>query len=212
MTLTNLASASRLPRSRPPARLFWLSAIRVLVVVGIGAGLFSIPLGPVAALVVSPGGAVLAQGPAPASGNAGSEALDAEARRIAGDLQCPICSGQSVADSQTELAGEMRNVIKTKLRAGESRQQIVDFFVARYGETVLRVPPKSGFALGAWLVPFAALAGGLALVGFALRRWTRRSPLTSASPATSTTTSAVDEPLDEYERRVMQELAAEEAR
>jgi cytochrome c-type biogenesis protein CcmH len=81
---------------------------------------------------------------------------------IARKLQCPICAGETVADSQTALAGQMREVIEQKVQAGESERQILDYFVARYGDTVLTEPPKSGFTLTLWWVPVAVLLiGGL---------------------------------------------------
>jgi cytochrome c-type biogenesis protein CcmH len=81
---------------------------------------------------------------------------------IARKLQCPICAGETVADSQTMLARQMREVIEQKVQAGESEQQILDYFVARYTETVLTAPPKSGFTLTLWWAPVAVLLlGGL---------------------------------------------------
>jgi cytochrome c-type biogenesis protein CcmH len=84
---------------------------------------------------------------------------------IARKLQCPICAGESVADSQTTLAAQMRDVIEQKVQAGESEGQILDYFVARYGEEVLSEPPKSGFHLTLWWLPVAVLlVGGLVVV------------------------------------------------
>lgn len=84
---------------------------------------------------------------------------------IARKLQCPICAGESVADSQTTLAAQMRDVIDQKVQAGESESQILDYFVARYGEEVLTEPPKSGFNLTLWWAPVAVLlVGGLVVL------------------------------------------------
>lgn len=84
---------------------------------------------------------------------------------IARKLQCPICAGESVADSRTTLAAQMRDVIEQKVQAGESDDQILDYFVARYGEEVLSEPPKSGFHLTLWWLPVAVLlVGGLVVV------------------------------------------------
>ena len=97
---------------------------------------------------------------------------------IARKLQCPICAGETVADSQTALAGQMREVIEQKVQTGESEEQILDYFVARYGETVLTEPPKSGFTLTLWWVPVAVLVvGGLiAALYIRERSGTRQEP------------------------------------
>ena len=88
-----------------------------------------------------------------------ADALDDETRRIGKQLQCPVCSGAAVSDSPSELAGQMRTVIRAKLRAGESEEQIVTYFVERYGDGVLIEPPRRGIGLVVWVVPFGALAG-----------------------------------------------------
>jgi cytochrome c-type biogenesis protein CcmH len=104
-----------------------------------------------------------------------ADPLDDGVRRVALQLQCPVCEGQNAADSPSGLAGDMRAVIRVRLAAGESDQQILDSFVASYGDSILTEPPKRGIALGVWLGPTIALAlGGLAL-GLLLRTW-RRTP------------------------------------
>lgn len=100
--------------------------------------------------------------------------LDARTREIASALACPVCQGLSVADSPSELAVNMRQVIRSKLEAGESRQEIVDYFVQAYGESILLAPPRSGFWLFIWWVPVVVIAAGLCCVGFAVTRWASR--------------------------------------
>jgi cytochrome c-type biogenesis protein CcmH len=102
-----------------------------------------------------------------------ADTLDDQTRQIAKRLQCPVCEGVSVADSPSELAGQMRAVIRSKLEQGESEQQIVTYFVERYGDAVLVEPPRRGFGLAVWLGPvFVLLAGGAVLV-MLLRTWLR---------------------------------------
>src|SRR5205823_15019183 len=86
-----------------------------------------------------------------------ADPLDAGVRRVALQLQCPVCEGQNVADSPSGLAGDMRTVIRTKLAAGEPDQQILDEFVASYGDSILTEPPKRGISLGHWMCPDLAL-------------------------------------------------------
>ncbi|HEY1297655.1 MAG TPA: cytochrome c-type biogenesis protein CcmH [Chloroflexota bacterium] len=105
-----------------------------------------------------------------------ADALDEGVRRVALQLQCPVCEGETVADSPSGLAGDMRSVIRTKLVAGEPDQQILDEFVASYGDSILTEPPKRGISLGVWIGPLVGVVMGGLLVGLLLKTW-RRSPV-----------------------------------
>ena len=89
---------------------------------------------------------------------------------IAAKLRCAVCQNQSVAESNAELAQDMRRLIAEQLAAGRSETQIVDYFRARYGDFVLMRPPRQGSGAPLWWAPLAilALAGGGAF--FYLRR------------------------------------------
>ncbi len=126
--------------------------------------------------------------------------LDARAREIASSLSCPICAGLTVADSGSTLAQQMRALILKKLKAGESRQQILDYFVDRYGESILLEPPRQGFNLGLWWLPFLGLAAGTVFLSVAIYRWVARRPATASS------TSSIPDDLSAYERRLDDEL------
>jgi cytochrome c-type biogenesis protein CcmH len=103
---------------------------------------------------------------------------DREIDAVASELRCVVCQNLSVADSPSEMARQMRDLVRERLAAGETPEQVKAYFVERYGEWVLLSPPTSGFALIAWLLPLGALGGG-ALVAFAmLYRWTRRAATT----------------------------------
>ena len=66
---------------------------------------------------------------------------------------CPVCQGQTVAESNSKLALSMREVIKIKVSNGESKKEILDYFIGQYGETILAKPPIKGFGLLLWLTP-----------------------------------------------------------
>ena len=119
-----------------------------------------------------------------------ADTLDDETRRIARQLQCPVCAGASVADSPSDLAGQMRTVIRARLQAGESEEQIIAYFVERYGDGVLIEPPRRGVGLAVWLVPLAMLAIGSVLLWRLLRSWLRPRP----APSLVTGASAVASP------------------
>jgi cytochrome c-type biogenesis protein CcmH len=118
-----------------------------------------------------------------------ADPLDDETRKIGKQLQCPICSGASVADSPSDLAGQMRTVIRTKLQAGEDEQQIVSYFVERYGDGVLIEPPRRGISLLVWVAPIVMLIVGSVLLWRLLKVWLRprasagMAPLEQPTPA-----------------------------
>ena len=101
---------------------------------------------------------------------------------IAAQLRCVVCQSLSVADSPSETAHQMRDIIRERLAAGESPEQVKAYFVARYGTWILLSPPRQGFTLLVWVVPFAGILAGLALVLIVVRRWSRR-PAAAAEPA-----------------------------
>ena len=107
---------------------------------------------------------------------ASAQEVDLRARLIASKLRCPVCQNESVADSQSELSAQMRTLIRDKLAAGETEDQIVGYFVSRYGEWILLEPPRQGVLWFVWLAPVVALLGGAALVIAYLRRSVRPHP------------------------------------
>lgn len=101
--------------------------------------------------------------------------LDERVRAVAGRLMCPVCEGRTVADSTSDLAAQMRAVIREKLARGESEDEVVAYFVDRYGPSVLASPPRGGAGWVLWLAPAALLAGG---TGYVVYRFGRRRPWT----------------------------------
>lgn len=135
--------------------------------------------------------------------SARADALDDQVRAIGKELRCPVCAGETVADSNAAVAVQMRGVIRQKLEAGETPDQIKAYFVARYGAEILLTPQASGFTLGVWIMPIVALLVGLGIVFAVLRSWSRRGGDTVAPVPTPETSapalSAGDDALLEEE-------------
>ncbi|HYU17459.1 MAG TPA: cytochrome c-type biogenesis protein [Chloroflexota bacterium] len=102
-----------------------------------------------------------------------ADSVDDETRRIAKRLQCPVCESVTVADSPAELAGQMRSVIRRKLEQGDSEDQIIAYFVERYGDGVLAEPPRRGLSLAVWAGPLVVLLAGAGLLAVLVRAWLR---------------------------------------
>lgn len=92
---------------------------------------------------------------------------------IGSKLRCVVCQNLSVADSPSEMASQMRGLIRERLAAGETPEQVQRYFVERYGEWILLAPAAHGFNLVVWAAPAVAVLAGLVAVVILLRRWTR---------------------------------------
>src|SRR5262249_57201012 len=106
-------------------------------------------------------------------------------RSTAQELRRVVGKKVSVADSPSEMAQQMRGVIREQLRAGKTSQEVKDFFVSKYGEWVLLSPTTKGFSLLVWVLPFAVLVLGLGLALWLLRRWSANKTKPAGSPANS---------------------------
>ena len=83
-------------------------------------------------------------------------------------LMCPVCPAETIDQAQVEISRQMRRLVREMLAQGASREEVLDFFVERYGAQVLAAPPKSGLNLLAWIVPvvvvLAALGAGVLVI------------------------------------------------
>ena len=126
-----------------------------------------------AVLCAARAGAQSAAVPAPPAMSAAAEStLDANTRAVASQLRCPVCQGLSLQDSPSELAQQMRGLVREQLAAGNSPDEVKSYFVARYGEWILMAPEKHGFNWIVYALPLLVLAGGAWVLVVALRRWT----------------------------------------
>jgi len=95
---------------------------------------------------------------------AAAQTLDDRVREVASRLMCPVCAGRTVAESPSELAAQMRDLIRRKLQQGESPEAIIAYFVDRYGEGVLSEPPRRGLGALLWVAPLLLILGSVAFV------------------------------------------------
>lgn len=93
---------------------------------------------------------------------AGAESLDDRVRAVASRLMCPVCEGRTVAESTSQLAAQMRALIRERLARGDSEEEVVRYFVDRYGPSVLATPPARGLGLALWVVPVLVVSAGAA--------------------------------------------------
>ena len=96
----------------------------------------------------------------------------------------------------------MTTLIEQKLAQGQSEEQIIQLFVAQYGEQVLASPPKRGFNLMAWVTPFAAILLGVGVIYIAIRKWVKRGQHAQNSVVTE-----VEERNEEYWNQLDKDLA-----
>jgi len=109
--------------------------------------------------------------------------LEARARALSQGLRCLVCQNESIDDSGAPLAHDIRVLVRERIKAGDTDQQVIDFLVARYGEFVLLKPPLSWHTAALWgLPPGLLLIGIVVMVVMARRR--------AEVPATGTLTPA----------------------
>jgi cytochrome c-type biogenesis protein CcmH len=87
--------------------------------------------------------------------------LDARVTALASELRCLVCQNQTLADSNADLAVDLRHSIREQLNKGASDKEVLDFMVARYGDFVLYRPPLKASTLLLWFGPFLLLAFGI---------------------------------------------------
>lgn len=127
-----------------------------------------------ALLLASAASATLPQGARP------DPALERRAAALSQQLRCVVCQNQTIADSQADLAVDLRRQVREKLAQGMSDQQVADYLVQRYGEFVLYRPPLKASTFVLWFGPVLLFGGGL--IAFAARLRARPSQGPSSDP------------------------------
>ena len=100
--------------------------------------------------------------------------LEKQMLRISAELRCLVCQNQTIADSNADLAVDLRKQVRDMLRQGQSEQQIIDYMTARYGDFVLYRPPVKSSTFLLWFGPMVLMVAGLATLVLVLRRRSRR--------------------------------------
>ena len=100
-----------------------------------------------------------------------NDLLEKRARHISKDIRCVVCQNQSIDDSDSPLARDLRVLIRQRLVEGDTDQEVISYLVSRYGDFVLLTPPVKGATLFLWLGPVVfALLGMLGLVQYFRRQ------------------------------------------
>ncbi len=101
--------------------------------------------------------------------------LQAQIREVSRSLRCAVCQSESVWESNAELALQMREIIRERLKNGESPDQIRAYFVGRYGDFILLKPARSGLNWLLWLGPVVLLFGGGCILFLWIRKWVTKT-------------------------------------
>lgn len=113
-------------------------------------------------------------------------------------LMCPVCPGESIDQSQNEIAINMRTIVKDFVEDGRSEDEIKDYFVKRYGPVILLEPVGSGISLYAWIIPPVGLGFAFIIVVIAINMMRRRQNVTALDNAYGLSEESITE--DEKER------------
>jgi cytochrome c-type biogenesis protein CcmH len=98
-------------------------------------------------------------------------ALEQRVRALSQQLRCLVCQNETIADSQADLASDLRQQIREQMQAGRSNAEIITFLTDRYGDFILYRPPLKPRTLALWLGPFVLLAAFVYVLFRFLNRW-----------------------------------------
>jgi cytochrome c-type biogenesis protein CcmH len=109
------------------------------------------------------------------SANLGTDDLERRAQAVDRSLICPVCPGETIDQSRAELARQMRSLVREQLAQGATENQVRQYFVEKYGPSVLAAPPQRGFSAIAWIVPPIGIVLGLLALGLVVRGLRKRT-------------------------------------
>lgn len=141
------------------------------------------------------------------------EITDDEVNEIAKDIYCPVCEGTPLDVCPTLACADWRELIRTQLSGGATREEVFNYFARQYGDGVLANPPRRGVSLIVlWILPVLGIMLGLLLFARVLRGLRRTPPATPVAPASPTTPAPAatggtgNASLEDYVARVEREL------
>ena len=100
--------------------------------------------------------------------------LEERFKKLSNELRCPTCQGLSVKDSEAGFSTSIKGKIRELMKKGKSDEEIMAYFVERYGEWILRAPPVSGFNMVLWVLPGAVIVTGLLWVLYRSKNWVEK--------------------------------------
>ena len=100
--------------------------------------------------------------------------LEERFKKLSNELRCPTCQGLSVKDSEAGFSTSIKGKISEMMKRGKSDEEIMAYFVERYGEWILRAPPVSGFNMVLWVLPGIAIVTGLLWVLYRSKNWVEK--------------------------------------
>lgn len=116
-------------------------------------------------------------------------ALEARAREVSKHLRCVVCQNETIDESNADIAKDMRLLLRTRILAGDSNEQVIQFLVGRYGDYVLLKPRFTARTYLLWFGPFIVLLAG----AFVVYRRLRGTPAASPAPLTPEEKAALEE-------------------
>jgi len=142
---------------------------------------------------------VLAQDP---QSDVDLDAVNAVARK----MNCPTCQSLNLADCRTQTCNQWREQIADLLASGMTQEEVLDWYIARYGEEVLQEPPKHGVGLYVWILPVIGFLAGAGWLAYGLKKWSAHPPEGAVREIEAAPEPKIASPDDDYLKRVEQDL------
>jgi cytochrome c-type biogenesis protein CcmH len=111
--------------------------------------------------------------------------LDRRVRNVAQRLRCPVCQGESIQESPAELAAQMKGVVREQLAAGKSEQDVLNYFLAKYGDWILLEPRAEGINLLVYWIPVIFMLIGGAVLFMTVKKWIKPRAVAGAAEESS---------------------------
>ena len=128
-----------------------------------------------------------------------NEKFEVRFRKLSDELRCPTCQGLSVKDSEAGFSNSIKDKIKELMKLGKTDKEIKEYFIKRYGEWILRAPPKKGFNLVLWILPGAGIGIGLLWIIILANRWVTKPQLGDLAQLTPGEEQKLKEDLERFE-------------